>query len=257
MDHQKETEMSRQKRAIAFLTITVLLALIAFSANQPEGPKNLTIVNASTRAVQPSQTVAASAGNVSQINIYAYTTTKTWQGYYGNVTGKILLGDASGKVIYDWNTANPAGQIYASTSQASFADGNIFCYNFTKFEGSYLNLSAYEASLGLSNSSADGVNETFNVSMNYDAFYISTTYINASCPVSYLYNASNQSNRNTYQELLLYDNTSNAVVFASIIRPGGIIGFDGNICDFQMIVAENGHLADEQTTTYYFYVALE
>jgi len=253
MDHQEKAIGLR--KALALIAIVALLPLIAISA--PEGPTNLTIINTTTRPLLPSQTVQAQAGNVSQLNIFAYTTTRTWQGYYGNVTGQILLGDAGGNVIYNWEAANPSGQIYASTSQVSFDESNIFCYNFTKFEGSYLNISAYEESLGLSDTSADGVNETFNMSLEYDPFYIGVKYINVTCPVTYLLNASNQSSRNTYQELMLYDNSSSNVVFASIIRPHGISGFDGNIWDFQMIVTENGHLADTQATTYYFYISLE
>ena len=118
-------------------------------------------------------------------------------------------------------------------------------------------MSYYESSLGMSNTSSDGVNETFNETTDYDAFYVGTTYINEICPTVYLYNSSNTSSTDTYQEVILYDAAANNTVFTSIIKEGGIVGFNNQVWDFQMIVAENGYLGDDQATTYYFYVALE
>ncbi|MBR9699508.1 hypothetical protein GOV09_03580 [Candidatus Woesearchaeota archaeon] len=242
---------------IILLILLIIQSLSALSVNLPEGAKNLTIVDSTRRPSTASDTLSAIAGNVSQLNIYAWTTTKTWQGYYGNVTGKIQLGDSSGYTLYDWQTSNPSGQIYASTSEVDFSDGNIECYNFTRTGGLYLDISAYESSLDIPATASDGINETFNLTADYDDFYIGTTRINQTCPTAYLYNSSNQSSKDTYQELILYDLTANIPIYTSIIQPDGIVGFDGNIWNFQMIVAENGRLGDDTPTDYFFYVQLE
>lgn len=240
-----------------FLMVVTLFSFSIIAGTDPEPPTNITIVTSSTRTPNQAQNISAIAGNVTQINIYAYTQTRTWQGYYGNITGTITLDDSQGHTVYDWETTNPSGQIYASTTQVNFAAGNVECYNFSRTGSGYLNLSAYESSLGLTPTSADGINETFNETNNFDSFYVGVTYINRTCPVVYLYNASNQSSPNTYQEVLLYDLAANNTVFTSIIRPGGILGFNNEMWDFQMIVAEKGHGGDTQTTPYFFYISLE
>jgi hypothetical protein len=241
-----------------FLIVAILLSVsFAISGPTPESPLNISEEDTSSRQPNAAQTLTALGGNLTQLNIGTITQTISWQGYYGNVTGTIMLGDASGNTIYNWEAANPSGQIYASTSQVSFADGNIECYNFSKSGGDYVDLDAYESSLNMDANSADGINETFNETTSYDAFYIGATYINSTCPTVYLFNSTNVSTTDTYQEVMLYDLTANDVIYTSIIKPGGIKGFNNLDWDFQMIVAEDGHIGDTTPTTYYFYVALE
>ncbi len=250
---QKERIM---KCFILAMFIAIHISLV-YSEIIPEGPTDLNVINSSRRTPEQSKTLDAIAGNVSQIDIFVTTQTRTWQGYYGNVTGRFVLGDSQGNTIYDWDTVDPSGQIFASTSELSFQGDNIGCYNFSKYEYNYLNITALEASFGIRPDSPDGINETFNDTTAYEPFYVGTRYIDDICPVAYLYNSTNESSESTYQELLLYDNTANDVIFTSIIRPGGILGFDSRVWDFQMILADDGHGGDTDTTTYYFYIALQ
>ena len=251
----------KQSTILRICFIGLLLSLyyvgMASSAPTPGGPYNISVISSSTRGADAPSSISAVAGNVTQLRIYAFSQTQTWQGYYGNVTGSVTLETSQGRSIYHWELTNPSGQIFASTSTVNFAAGNIACYNFSKTAPGYFNLTAYENSLSIPSTAVDGINETFNESVNYDPFYVGITYINTTCPVVYLYNASNQSSRTTYQEVLLYDNSSNRTVFTSLIRPGGIAGFNTQAWDFEMIVAENGRNDDTQPTPYYFYVALE
>ena len=48
---------------------------------------------------------------------------------------------------------------------------------------------------------------------------------------------------------------SNRTVYASILKDD-TAGFDSALHDFEMIVLEDGHSADESVTTYYFYEEL-
>ncbi len=264
-DKQKNTgqRMNRKKarQFIFILAFAVFLTLwfsnYSLGTSTPEGPQTLQVVNSTSKNAESSKTISAVAGNVTQLNIFARTQTRTWQGYYGNVSGTITLQDSNDNTIYDWENANPSGQIFASPGPIDFSDGNIECYNFTKQESGYRDLASMESYFGIPEKAVDGINETFNMTTDFDPFYITTTYIDDLCPVVYLYNSTNHSTKDTYQELLLYDKTSTNAVFTSIIEPGGIDGFDGRQWDFEMIVADNGRNGDIDATTYYFYVSLE
>lgn len=226
-------------------------------ATLPEGPSTISMQNSSRRTPASSQTLNAIAGNVSQISIYGTTVTQSWQGYYGNVSGNITLDDSSNNTLYNWPVTHPEGEIYASTSPIDFSIGNIACYNFTKSGGSYLNLTAYETSLGMDESNTDGINETFTLGTTYDDFYAGLNFINSSCPETQLFNSSEQKNPNQFQEVLLYDLTSNKVIFTSILEHVPVLGFNNQYWDFEMIVAEKGLAGDTETTTYYFYIEIE
>lgn len=242
---------------ILLLTILIMNSYSAFSEALPEGPTNITVLNTSRRTPAAAKTLEAIAGNVTQLNIVGTTVTQTWQGYYGNITGTITLDDSMNNTIYNWQLSNPEGEIYASESAIDFSAGNIECYNYSKTGGSYLTLSSYETNLGLVSDDVDGINETFTPGTTYDSFYAGTNLIDGECPETQLFNSSGSQDPNQFQEVLLYDNTANKVVYAAILEETGILGFNNRLWDFEMIVAENGHAGDSTTTTYYFYVELE
>ena len=254
-----KTRKINWKEGIIFLVLVIcsISSLNNVMGATPEGPSNLTVVNTSTRTPQSAATIDALAGNVSQLNIVGTTVTQSWQGYYGNVSGTITLDDSSNNTLYSWALAEPEGEIYVSESTIDFSYGNIECYNYTKISSGYLNLSAYETTLGLESDDVDGVNETFLPGTTYDSFYAGTNQIDGLCPETQLYNASGVQDSSQFQEVLLYDLTSDKVVYTSILEETAILGFDGNNWDFQMIVGENGHAGNTGTTTYYFYVELE
>jgi spore germination protein YaaH len=74
---------------------------------------------------------------------------------------------------------------------------------------------------------------------------------------AYLYVSDEYDETGTFTETLLLDETSQNLIFTSILQENSAVGFDGANHDFQMIVAENGHNGDEATTTYYFYVEIQ
>jgi hypothetical protein len=237
-------------------------AVLAQVTTQPEGPTTLDVINSSRRSAAPAGTVAAYAGNVTQLSITADAVTQTWQAYYGNVTGTITLDDASNNTVYDWALADPEGEIYASEAVVDFTYENIFCYDFNMTDvgqSEFNTLSEYEALLGLSSDDSDGIDETFTEGLGYDSFYVGSRFIDNSsvvCPTTQMYDENEQKNQSKFQEVLLYDNTSNKLVYTAILEQDAL-GFDGSAWDFEMIVGENGHSGDTGTTTYYFYVELE
>jgi hypothetical protein len=235
-------------------------ASIAFAASVPEGPTTLTIDSTSRRTAVTSPTLEALAGNVTQLTVAGTTVTQTWQGYYGNITGTITLDDASNNTMYDWTLASPEGEIYASQAAITWTSGNVQCYDLNMSDVGHsddVTLAELEAALGLATADIDGVDETFTEGTTYDDFYAGEYLIDATCPETQTYNGSETKDSNSFQEVLLYDNASNEIVYTGIIEETEPTGFNDQPWDFQMLVGEDGHNGDTSTTTYYFYVELE
>jgi hypothetical protein len=164
--------------------------------------------------------------------------------------------------MYDWSLASPEGEIYASTSTVTWTSGNVKCYDLNLSEVGYSAhyvLTELESGLGLATADIDGVDETFPevAPGGYDFFYAGEYLVNSTCPSTQTYNGSETKDTNSFQEVLLYDNTSNAIVYTAIIEETEPVGFNDQYWDFQMLVGEDGHAGDTSTTTYYFYVELE
>src|SRR3990167_1096282 len=86
----------------------ILFNVIMASALEPSGG-SLTPGTPETAPSDPAGSVNAQAGNVTELNIFGYSITQTWQGYFGNVSGTIILADANDKVMYNWSLASSEG----------------------------------------------------------------------------------------------------------------------------------------------------
>jgi hypothetical protein len=182
------------------------------------------------------------------LNFESNSVTNTWQGYYGNISGSIKLGDANNNTLYDWTTASPNGEIYATQSVTTPTWGSIVCANSTQVD-------AEEIALGVNQTTdQDSVNRTFINSTLFDTFYVGNKNINSSqdCFAVNLHNNTGNPSSD-FQEVLLHDGA--AMVYTALIKQDAI-GFDSNTHDFEMIVGENGHNGDTNPTIYYFYVEL-
>lgn len=212
----------------------------------------------------------ALAGNVTLLEVTAYSITQSWQGYYGNVSGTIQLADASDNVMYNWSLASPEGEIYASTND-TLGWTNVQCFNFTATgaTGSEdatrggtsvigYNLSQLEAEYGLASDDVDGVNETFSDAGTHDEFFTANLQFSAGeCVSTSIFDSTGQSVDNNFEEVILYDPDTTSIIFTAILDEEDVSGFDNENHDFEMLVLENGHGTDVATTTYYFWVELE
>ena len=84
----------------------IIFSLIIFQVSltlavQPFGA-NYTEINSTRAPMDTAESIQALAGNVTEININGFSTTQSWQGYFGNVTGTIQLADASDNQMYNW-----------------------------------------------------------------------------------------------------------------------------------------------------------
>lgn len=279
--HQNQTNKEREKEVFKMMRIEkIILVLVgifmlSFSVSavvtNPSGATS--VEERSTETFNGSLWSAASheasAGNVTEINITGISQTKSWQGYYGEVTGTITLDDANNNTMYDWSSAEPQGEIYASNASIVIWD-DIQCFNYDADGDTEINITGVEAMFGIASDDYDGIDITFHSNgklsdhaTDHPEFYVgSRTITPASCPATSTYiNSASAAGSTDFTEVLLTDKLS--IVFTTIIQNddfGNVTdkeGFDGNTHDFQMLVAENGNDGDDTTTPYYFFVELE
>jgi hypothetical protein len=246
-----------------FLNVSLVLAVEPFGAN--------VTADSSVRAIPDNATgIPALAGNVTELSITGFSTTQTWQGYFGNVSGTIQLADAADNVMYNWSLASPRGEIYASTNN-SIVWNYVQCLNFDS-DGTYAsdidnaggtsahgtNLTILESMFGVETDDVDGVNETFTLlGTGHNTFYTNNLeFTPGECRNTQVFSNAGMGEDNKFEEVLLYEPTTYSVIFTSLLNQDSI-GFDNNPHDFEMLVLENGHLTDTQSTPYYFYVELE
>jgi hypothetical protein len=243
----KITQSSFQQ---AFAIILLLVLTQTVSAIQPFGA-NYTFINSTRATPDSAASIPALAGNVTEININGFSTTQSWQGYFGNVSGTIQLADGSDNQMYNWTLASPQGEIYATTS-SSVQWSSIACFDLPG------NHSALEAAFNISSDDVDGINETFSDTWDHDLFYTNNIEFSANeCAATSLFDSSGASVDDHFEEVLLTDGTSaEQVIFTSLLDEN-VLGFDQRSHDFEMLVLEDGHGTDTSTTPYYFYVELE
>lgn len=230
------------------LLVIIVLSVFLTSAVYAEvfGADSIQIIGSSRAVSGAAASDNALAGNVTEMNITGNSITRSWQGYYGNVTGSLLLADSSGNVMYNWSVASPRGQVYSSTTNGGITWSSLRCYDFVGDDVDALN-TVY----GMQARDDDNINNTFQYT-NHREFYVGSIDIAAgTCPSTRVYGASGSQNANEFEEAITTDGGN--VVWTSLLNED-LNGFDSKTHDFEMLVPENGHGADTATTPYYFYV---
>ena len=257
------------KKYLVFLMIIFCLAFVA-SIREPFGAE-VTPGNSSRANATDPQSAPAQAGNVTELNIFGYSITQSWQGYFGNVSGTLTLSNSAGDAMYNWSVASPRGQIYASVNN-SLQWQYVQCFNYTSF-GDFeddkpqagntslngLNLTQLEDMFNIPRSAVDGVDETFNLFGvdGHRSFYTSSMLFgDGQCPSTRVFGSAGSQNKNEFEEVLLYEPESKSIVFTSLLNEN-LQGFDGKSYDFQMLVLEDGRGTNTETTNYYFYLEIE
>jgi len=238
--------MNKNLFVLSLMTFTFLVFFAGIALAKPNGVSTLNEIKSERASADNATANNATAGNVTELTIFGYSTTQSWQGYFGNVTGTIQLADADDNIMYNWSQASPQGEIYASTNSSLQWTG-VSCYILN---GS--NITDLEDSFNINSSAADGVDETFNRN-DHAEFYTNSIHFTAGqCNNTKVYD---NTGTGAFDEVLLTDSASN-IIFASILQEDAT-GFDSNTHDFEMLVLEDGHNGDTQITTYYFWVELE
>lgn len=231
-------------RGVLALVVLGLLLMAYGVAAQPSGATLTPGVSGRAPEASPGS-LAVQAGNVTELNISGTSVTQSWAGFYGNVSGNIVLEDANGNKFYDWTAASPQGEVYAARVN-SINWANVRCANSTEIanENSNLNMG----------SSADNITNTFS-STNHPEFYVGSVDIAANTCKSTNPYVNGAAQTSDFYNVLLSDGSGN-IIYTSILDPNKV-GFDGRTHDFELLVGEDGHgAAAGTTTTYYFWVEL-
>ncbi|GBE20015.1 hypothetical protein BMS3Abin17_00747 [archaeon BMS3Abin17] len=255
----------------SILVFAILVVSPVVMAIQPTGG-TVTEERSERAPADTAGTDNAIAGNISEVSVVGISTTQTWQGYFGNISGTIQLADSSDNVLYNWSLADPRGEIYASTNE-TISWTNIQCFNFTA-DGSYTgesgnggttslygtNLTTLEGQFSIISDGVDGVDETFTLSGagTHNLFYTANQeFSEGECISTRVYGDTGAGVNDEFEEVLLYEPATSSVIYTSLIESTNVLGFDTNDYDFEMLVLEDGHGTDTSTTTYYFFVELE
>ncbi len=218
--------------------LSILFIAVVMGAPDPQGA-SLTR-GESSRGTDPTATQQdAQAGNVTQLNIDQTRITEIWQGFYGNVSGTIVLENSAGENFYDWSATELTGEVYAT--RASVSDwSTINCTNSTHWENE-------ESTLNIESTATDGINETYS-STAHPSFDVGTNTM-LGCPSTRPYNSTEESGE--FWNVLLNSDATNVVYTAVLAENSN--AFDDTTVDFEILVPVDKSAG---TAQYYFYVEL-
>jgi hypothetical protein len=192
-------------------------------------------------------------GSIITISLDAVQQNPGWKAYVGNISGSLVLQDASAMSIYEWTMASAAlgGSIFISRASS---------INWTPIRcATSGEVVAEDAALGFNPSIADSVNMTFNntVHKGMPISGIGTINNNTCRSTATFVNATRQvvSDTSKFQEILLSDTSS--LVYGTFIDQDSS-GFSTNSTngityDYQLIVGDPKNIT---SYTYYFYADL-
>lgn len=180
-------------------------------------------------------TVSVEAGNVTRANVEGNASTYRWAGLFGNVTGSIVLGDATEKVLFEWTAA---GNLVFASQGATIDWPSLVDANEAAVTAAYTylatgNSDAYDTTF---------VNGAENIGSN-----IWTTLTS-----DFAYTRNNES-VDTWKTYSLTDGSE--MVFAGLVSENGR-SYDNEIADFQMIIPEDGTAGDTTAQTYNLWIEL-
>jgi len=268
----KGDTMNTLRTTIAIFSILAMLlfSMFALAASAPVAPRILTYVNSSTMNVSnfAPQEVDALAGNITFLTLTAFSQTRAWQGYWGDVSGTITLDDANNWTFYNWSAVEPRGYIYATRTTIGTPSWlDVTCFNHAG------NATVFDANYGISTNDYDNVTNTYNTTLAGIApaqtvFLVDEAF--TTCPANTIWQSDEFQNAN-FVNYLMRDPTkttdafeNESWVFGTIIERKEDDGskadkpcYNGIDCDFQLLVAEDGHGTDTVVTTYYIWVDLQ
>ena len=238
------------KLSIFSLMLIISTILFSYSVYSVPGGPNIVWVS-NTTFVSPSANRSFDVkGSITTVTMSLTQQDYKWKAYVGNVSGGLALDNANGKSIYDWTLGTITGEVYATRYSGSIIWINVSCVNTTIVD-------AEQVALGMSSSSSDDINRTFNYTA-HKSFLVGTKNItDSSCPSTATYiNGGRQTINNAapFQEILLRDEVNSVLIYSAMID-NDHAGYDGvSTFDFQMIIGENESSATP--TPYYFYLEL-
>ena len=223
------------------------LVLVDRALAVPAGP-SITYVSNTTSISNVTNRSADIKGTITTLTMSANQQDYKWKAYVGNISGGLALDNANGKSIYDWSLTTITGEVFVT--RASSVNWNVVgCVNQTVIDSE-------QSSLGMPSTAQDNINSTFNFT-NHRSFLVGSVLNMTGCrsTATYINDAAQVMGPNAFfQEVLLKDNSTNSLIYSTLIENDhqGYTGIDNY--DFQMIVAENE--SNTLPTQYFFFVEL-
>ena len=174
-------------------------------------------------------------GNVTEVNVSTVQVTDKWVGFYGQVSGSIVLGDSSGNKFYQWTISDPTGGVvYATNNTVS---------DWTSLQPLYAD-SGYLPSILL-----DGTDSFNNTFTSQETFTSPSTTINN---VNYTTTWQGGAEGSTFKTYALYADSGATLVWAGNVQADQT-SFNSGTADYQILAGVNQIGA---TQTFYFYLEL-
>jgi hypothetical protein len=235
-------------------TIMVVSLIAAIAPTVSAGPIGATYNegNTSTYTGGTSGYDAATGGYISEANLSTSSSTTKWQGYYGNLSGYIVLADSSGHAMFNWTALiSNGGEVFAVARAAVPTFTVVDTNDITEANAdTALTTDSTWSAVG-----SDSVTLTFSTDNDNSVFYVAGQTVTASTR-NRLYTLDSDGN-SAFQEVILTDQSSiddvGDMIWTCLIVDNSE-NYKGNTSDFQMIVPTTDKAG--LTTTYYFYVEL-
>lgn len=233
------------------MCVLMLMPYLHFVLAEPSAPPGIVNGGSEKRNLSELATnpVQAQGGNITALNIDALSTTRSWQGYYGNISGGITLDNGNNETFYNWSvtTGSATGEVYATRNDTITWVG-INCTSSAQ-------RTTEETALGHIASDGDSVTNTFNTT-THPAFFVGSDAIIADTCFSTNANVNGVPDVNRFHQILLTDGSANQNIVYTTIIDADQTGFDGSTYDFQLLVGEDESDGNEGPTTYYIWVEL-
>ena len=238
----------KQKHAILLLFAAFFLAAVAAQvlATYPDGIDNVTILASERKGPKPGLAIVAQAGNVTWLDIGHQQNTKKWQGFVGNISGELVLDDASNDTFYRWNLSTISGEVYASRNCS--IDWNLVSTQ-----------DDCDVDQSLTGTGSDQVSRTFMPDQNAFAYQVNSLIVNTStiCTAYPNVNDTKQTATTLFENTILTTGTvpnGNNTIYVGNLEDVGVAGFDEQEYNFQLLVPVN---KTSGFTTYCLYAELE
>ena len=241
MDTHKEVGIDRKTLLIVIGALILMITMTQTIKAAPNGA-DLTKVGSERGTNSSVSSVSAQAGNVTEMNIEQVRITDIWAGFYGSVTGEIILADSGANRFYNWSDASPTGEVYASRDGA-VAWASIAC-------AQPANINTEQSGLNISGTDTDNITNTF-TKTTHDTFDIGDTSFSVD-QCNYTTNAYGDTGAqsSTWDEVMLWDGADSVY---SVIIGQDQTGFDSGTYDFELLIPTN---KSQSVTQYYFYVEI-
>ncbi len=219
------------------------------------------------------QILTADSGNVANVTVgpgIIYTqdinhtsSTRTWAGVFGNITGQIALRGTNQHSIKNWSIQEGAS-LFSDIVGSQYP--LVLAYNdstgipkWTGLAGTPVNGTAFDASVGLDAERSDsGTNTLANASAVFMLGNKTVAAAASAAAFPFWFNNSVRQSGGAYQNVLLDDGTGN-LLFASLARgfSASELAFDNlTQANYQAIVYA-GNLGSDEAETYALYLELQ